>query len=92
MEGGERWQSKERRGEQSRGEERGSCCAELPQDGSRGPQLASRSFFFSNLQKKKEKKKQLRSDSGADKTATRSTAETNAFNSFVTSGHLKKQT
>lgn len=56
MEGGERWQSKERRGEQSRGEERGSCCAELPQDGSRGPQLASRSFFFPTCKKKKKKK------------------------------------
>ena len=77
------------RGERTREERRGRrCCAELPQDGSRGPQLASRSFFFfPNLQKKwkkkKKRKKKLRSESGADKTATPSTAEANALNSIM---------
>ena len=52
------WWREGRDGRARRGEERrgGSCCAELPQDGSRGPQLAPRSFFFQPAKKKKKKK------------------------------------
>lgn len=83
-------QGEERRAEERRGE--GELLRRAATRWKQRSAVGVTQLFFFQPAKKKEKKKQLRSDSGADKTATRSTAETNAFNSFVTSGHLKKQT
>ena len=89
MEGGERWQSKERkRREDERGEEGEEMLRRAATRWKQRSAVGVTQLFFSQpakkmKKKKKKRKKKLRSESGADKTATPSTAEANALNSFV---------